>query len=243
MNIIKLNATASTNNYLKNLVRESPVEDETAVLTIHQTQGRGQRENSWYSKSEESLAFSLFKRFHVTKVEAQFKINMAVSIHVKEQLSAFEVPQVSVKWPNDIMSANKKIGGILIENTLRQQYVKHAVIGIGLNVNNDVLPHLPQASSMKIQSEKTFSISDVFLSLTKSCFEELRKMESIPFSTYRDQYESILFRIDEKSEFENSENQRFEAEIKGVSNTGELLIEHKNGLLKQIQVKELKMIY
>lgn len=243
MNIIKLNATASTNNYLKNLVREYPVGDETAVLTIHQTQGRGQRENSWYSKSEESLAFSLFKRFHVTKVEAQFKINMAVSIHVKEQLSAFEVPQVSVKWPNDIMSANKKIGGILIENTLRQQYVKHAVIGIGLNVNNDVLPHLPQASSMKIQSEKTFSISDVFLSLTKSCFEELRKMESIPFSTYRDQYESILFRIDEKSEFENSENQRFEAKIKGVSNTGELLIEHKNGLLKQIQVKELKMIY
>lgn len=243
MNIIKLNATASTNNYLKNLARKSVLQDQTAVITIHQTEGRGQRENSWYSKPEESLTFSLFKRFDSLNLREQFKINMAVSIQIKKVLTSLEIPQVSIKWPNDIMSANKKIGGILIENTLKQQYIKHTVVGIGLNVNNEELPELPQGSSMRLQSGKCFLITGVFHSMVAYCFEELNKIESIPFSSYKNLYESILFRKDSISQFENSSGERFNAKIKGISEMGELILEHEKGFLKQIQIKELKMIY
>lgn len=243
MNIIKLNATTSTNNYIKMLARETLLEDETAVLTHHQTEGRGQREKSWYSKSEESLTFSLFKRFNTLKIEEQFMINMAISIRIKAYLSSLGIPEVSIKWPNDIMSANKKIGGILIENTLKNKFIKHSVVGIGLNVNNKELPNLPQASSMKLQTGKTFSKQNVFISVIKVCFEELKGVESGLFSTYKNRYESILFRKDEESEFEDLHNKHFKAKIKGISDLGELVLEHKNGLLKQVQIKELKMIY
>lgn len=243
MNIIKLNATESTNNFMKSWARVSEPEDETVVTTDNQMSGRGQRENSWYSKSGESLTMSLFKRFSKLEIQNHFLINMAVSIGVWNVLNQLEVPRVKIKWPNDIMSENKKIGGILIENILRLREIKHSVVGIGINVNNTVFENLPQAGSMKIQTNNIFDIDELIDLLSEACFKELRKIESSNVEVYQQTYEKILFRKNETSEFENSKKERFEAEIMGITKSGELLLKTPDNTIKQIRVKELKMIY
>ena len=67
---------------------------------------------------------------------------------------------LSVKWPNDILSANKKIGGILIENTVKGKKINNSIIGIGLNVNQEKFPDsLKNVTSLKKITNKEFDLS------------------------------------------------------------------------------------
>lgn len=243
MNIIKLNATESTNTYLKELARESFLSDQTVVVAENQTKGRGQRANAWHSEPGESLTFSMLKRFRDLPAERQFLVSMAVSTAICDALSAFEVPNVSVKWPNDILSDGKKIGGILIENTLEKHNIKYAVIGIGINVNLKRLPNLPQASSMKNQTGRHFDLEKVLHALLEKCFAGLDNLQVAHFSEYKKQYEAYMFGYKQKSLFESLDGNRFYATILGVSDIGELLLQTDQGVVREIQVKELRMIY
>lgn len=243
MNIIKLNAIDSTNTYLKQMAQKTILVDGLAVCADKQTSGRGQRGNSWYSVSGESLTMSVYKRFDALHVDHRFMINMAVSLAVKHTMDAFGIPEATIKWPNDIMSANKKLGGILIENVLQRQYVKHTIVGIGLNVNVETFPELPRAGSMKSQSGKTFGLDDVRDQLITACLKELQALSEKTLKEYKEKYENILFRYQCQAVFENQKKEQFEATIVGISNEGALELKTDNGAIKQVQIKELKMIY
>src|SRR5690554_7160128 len=171
------------------LARESFLADKTVVVAENQTKGRGQRANSWHSKPGESLTFTMLKRLSEMRAERQFLVSMAVSIAICGALSALEVPKVTVKWPNDILSDGKKIGGILIENTLSKFNIKYAVIGIGINVNLEKFENLPQASSMKIQTGKRFALEEVLHATLEKCFTALEKLRVAQFLDYKKQYE------------------------------------------------------
>lgn len=244
MKIIKLNAIDSTNNYLKELARERDTEDLTVVLAHHQTSGRGQRGSSWSSTPGESLAFSIFKRFDGLGADRQFLISAVVSLAIVEALKDFELPEVAIKWPNDILSAKKKIGGILIENVLDQAFVKYSIIGIGLNVNQTELPYLPQAGSMKLQNRgEAFELEDIFQKLLSKIVDRLNNLSNKNFLEIKEDYENNLFRRNEISVFENPEGELFNGIIKGVSDIGELLVETEMEPLKKFQLKDVKLIY
>ena len=158
MQLIKLDATPSTNSYLKELMRELNLDDFTVVVCEHQTKGRGQQGNIWMSERGKNLIFSVLKYIEKVKTNNAFALNAVVSLAVYETLRTFKIPQVSVKWPNDIMSGNKKICGILIENTLKGNDLKKSIIGIGLNVNQEVFSELPHASSLKCETGLEFDL-------------------------------------------------------------------------------------
>ena len=193
MKIIKLNAIDSTNSYLKQLSKETCLQDETVVLTNRQISGRGQMGNLWLSREGQSLTFSMFKAFDRLQIERQFMISMAVSLAIVKALKSLNVPNISIKWPNDILSANKKIGGILIENVLEGNYVKHSIIGIGLNVNETDFLKLPQASSLKLETGKTFFLEEVFQSIVISVFQNLKDLTQKNFEDIKLKYENELF--------------------------------------------------
>ncbi len=243
MNIIKLNAIDSTNSYLKQLAKETLLQDETVVLTNHQLSGRGQMGNGWVSREGQSLTFSVFKAFEKLKIEQQFLISMAVSLAVSEGLKRLNIPKIAIKWPNDILSANHKIGGILIENVLESSVVKYSIIGIGLNVNETNFPNLPHASSLKLETGKIFQLEEVLHTILKSIFKNLKNLSAKNFSEMKQLYENNLFRKEMVSVFETPEGLRFNGIIKGVSDIGELLIETENDPLKNFQLKEVKLIY
>ena len=181
LNLIKLNAIDSTNTYLKQLAKETCLEDETVVITNRQISGRGQMGNVWLSREGQSLTFSVFKELSQLPVERQFIISMAVSLGILKALKSLNVPKISIKWPNDILSANKKIGGILIENVLEGSNVKHTIIGIGLNVNDTDLTKLPQASSLKLQTGENFQLEEVLATILKKYFQKFKKSSSSRF--------------------------------------------------------------
>ena len=161
MNIIKLNAIDSTNSYLINLSKEVKLEDPTIVITNKQTKGRGQHGTSWQSVPQQSLLFSMFKRFEDLPSNKISSITYAVSLGVENALKKCKIPNIVIKWPNDIMSRSKKMAGILIENQIKQGNVVSSVIGLGINVNEEKFKSLPQATSMFLATGNKFDLNEV----------------------------------------------------------------------------------
>lgn len=243
MNIIKLSAIDSTNNYLKELCRVELPEDETFVVAKNQLAGRGQMGAGWVSKEGQSLTFSVFKLFKSLEVDSQFKISMAVALALNDALSEFGVPNVSVKWPNDIMSDKKKLAGILIENVLERSLIKYSVIGIGVNVNEIEFPNLPQATSMYLENGNRYNLKEVFNSIAEKLTSNLSRLESETFEELKIQYEKNLFRRNSISVFKTKEGNLFNAIIRGVSDQGELMVETEEGSIKKFQLKEIAYIF
>ena len=132
---IRLTEVNSTNSYLKGYPQE-PDEELTFVWSDSQTAGRGCGTNTWESEPGKNLTFSLL--FHPLAVppSKQFIISMANALALRDALLAF-VPDIVIKWPNDIYWHDCKLAGTLIETTLKQGRIRDCIIGTGLNVNQE----------------------------------------------------------------------------------------------------------
>jgi BirA family biotin operon repressor/biotin-[acetyl-CoA-carboxylase] ligase len=122
----------------------------TVIITEDQFAGKGQAGNSWQSEPGSNLTFSLVLKPTFLSPNQQFLITVAVSLAIKNALEDHLPGEIKIKWPNDIYFKENKIAGILIENVLRGSNFDYCIIGIGLNVNQDVFPGLEQAISMKM---------------------------------------------------------------------------------------------
>lgn len=240
MKIIKLNATPSTNSYLKDLAKTCALEDSTVVLTNKQTNGRGQLESHWQSQPNNSLTFSVFKRFKNISISQQWYVSMAVALSISEMLESLKIPEIRIKWPNDIMSRGKKCCGILIENTTRGSVLDTSIIGIGLNVNEQHFEDLPNATSMQLSSGQVFNISEVLALLLKQLEIQLNRLENGAFSAVFDDYNRTLFKRDKVAVFSTKNKGPFNAMIKGVTKEGLLLLENEAEILETFNLKELK---
>jgi len=242
MRIIKLNAIDSTNLFLRSLCLDTYVEDFTVVVAKHQTKGRGQMGTIWNSQDAKNLTFSVFKRFEDLELEKQFVISMVSSLAVINALKKINLPKLSIKWPNDILSANKKICGILIENVIKQNKVSGTVVGIGLNVNQLNFSSLPQASSILNITGTSYDLDELLHSILKELEILFDLVETNQFETIKITYESYLFRKDKPSTFENAEG-LFSGFIKGVSNEGLLKVLLEDDVLETFDLKAIKLLY
>ncbi|WP_299123869.1 biotin--[acetyl-CoA-carboxylase] ligase [uncultured Tenacibaculum sp.] len=240
MKIIKLDAIDSTNSFLKEMAENSTVEDFTVVVAKNQTSGRGQMNAKWEVESGKSLTFSVFCRFEDLLIINQKSLSYSVALSVFEVLNRLKLAKLSVKWPNDIMSGNKKVSGILIENFLKGTRINSSIIGIGINVNQDAFSiDLPNASSLKIILNKEFNLdlllNEVILSLQQK-IEILKRKE---YSFLEKEYLKVLYKKNVPSMFRNKQNILFMGKIIGVSSVGKLQIELENETVKEFDLKEV----
>ena len=133
--VIKFDAIGSTNKYLKKLYLKKSIQDRLLVITNNQFNGKGQKNNKWLSEPNKNLTFSFYKILKNRKIQNPFTLNCIISLSVLKVLKQFGVPNLKVKWPNDILSDTKKISGILIENFYRQNFLYSSIIGVGININ------------------------------------------------------------------------------------------------------------
>ena len=243
MEIIKLNATNSTNTYLKNLIKEKPVEDLSCVWALSQTQGRGQQGATWVAEPGKNLTFSLLKKFEVLPSEYHFLLNMEVSLAIFRALKKLYIPDLAVKWANDILSAKKKICGILIENTLQKEAITASIIGIGLNVNQLFFGELPHVSSLQKIMGHPFDLEEVLLLIGHELEAALLSLSPTRFEAVLWEYHSHLFRKDKPSTFEYPNGQRFMGYIRGVDHNGQLQVEQEDALMSSFSLKEVKLLY
>lgn len=105
------------------------------VVAARQTRGRGRRERSWESPAGSGLYASFVWRPSWPAQQAP-RLAILAGMAVYGVLEAVGVPQLRVKWPNDILSAGKKIGGVLVEPRIGGEQIEFAVAGIGINVRH-----------------------------------------------------------------------------------------------------------
>ena len=243
LKIIKLNAIESTNTYLKDLVRANSLDEDTVVWTTHQTAGRGQQGNRWLSEADKNLAMSLYTRLKGVTVEKRFVLTMLTSLAVCDALVALKISDFTVKWPNDILSHNMKIGGILIENTVKRDIISAAIVGIGLNLNQTSFLGLPQASSLARLTNQTFQPEKVLEILVNALKRRFQQLQSVDFNLLKMEYESKLFRKDKVSTFSFPDQSKKVGIIKGVTNEGLLCVAHPDDVNKHYDLKEIALLY
>lgn len=243
MSIIKLNAIDSTNDFLKDLTRNQLVDNFTTVVAQKQTKGKGQMGAAWESEGGKNLIMSILVKDILQNVDEIFHLNVAIALSVLQVLQDFKVPNLSVKWPNDIMSDHKKIGGILIENSFKSDTKIESIVGIGLNVNQKQFENLPKASSMAVITSTEF---DLDMLLNKIIFQ-IKKNCSWILSNQSDklwkEYHNHLFKINVPMAFEDANQNKFMGIIQGVSSEGRLQVILEDDSIKSYGIKEIQILF
>lgn len=242
MHIIKLSATPSTNDYLKQLYSQQVVDNFTIVVVTNQTNGKGQMGTSWESESGKNLTFSLLLRDLIVDVKQLFTLNILVSLALVDVLEKFKIPNVTVKWPNDIMSGNLKLGGILIENSIKSNGEVISIVGIGLNVNQLFFENAPNATSLQLISGKSFNLEELLLDFCTSIKQNLAKMEKDSEKIWIN-YHQKLFKKGVPMVFEDVHGNKFMGIIQHVSSDGLLYILLADDSIAKFGVKEIKMLF
>lgn len=235
MQLVKLHATTSTNDELRARFRESVTPHLTALYSLSQSQGRGNRGTVWQSENGKNLTFSVLITKNLTGMTV-FELNQLVSVALVEWLIDDLKIQAKIKWPNDILSVHKKLAGILIENTLKKNDWSHSIIGIGLNVNQIDFDHLPKAISLKNLTGQTYVLEELLVSFLTYLDRALNnRAQTI------DRYLSHFYKYQQKMTFE-IENELVEAQVSGVTKNGELLLK-KEGQLTAYDLKQVRWNY
>ena len=243
MKIIKLSAIDSTNSFLKEMASSSTVENFTVVVTENQIKGRGQQGSTWESEAGKNLIFSVFVTFESLNILDKKYLNYAVSLAVFEVLQQENIPRIAIKWPNDILSANKKIGGILIENSLKGSKISSSVIGIGLNVNQTRFSStLEKASSLKLTSNRTFDLAQLLKDMLVRLQSKIVLLNTKDFASLETSYLRVLHKKNIPTMFKDRTDVLFMGIIRGISMDGKLQVELEDETLREFGIKEISLL-
>ena len=242
MKLIKLDAIDSTNEFLKGLSSKQNIENFTVVSAENQFKGKGQRGAVWSSEASKNLVMSILIKDFLSDITQIFTLNVAVSLAVMEALESLNIPNLSIKWPNDIMSYNKKIGGILIENVIKSDGTINSVVGLGLNVNQINFENLPKASSMAVIAAKQFNKEEVLLKVA----ENIEKNAATGKKDAAILWEKYVFNLYKRGipmAFSNAKNIKFMGIIHGVSAIGKLQVLLEDDSICEYDIKEIQMLF
>lgn len=242
MQVIKLNAIPSTNDFLKELIQTGNVENFCCVVAENQTKGRGQMGASWSVEEGKNLTFSLYIENIIADIAEIYLLNVAVAVSIFRTLERNNISKIAIKWPNDIMADNKKLGGILIENSIKGDGSITSIVGIGLNVNQKSFENIPTASSMLINASKNFDKEVLLMDLLQELETTIVSMKFNRAELWSI-YKSNLFRKDVPTVFEIGDSGRFMGIVRDVSAQGLLIVEHEDESFHHYNIKEIKMLY
>ena len=257
MNIHWLKMTDSTN--LDAWRNKDAAEDKTVWCAEYQTAGRGQRGNRWESRQGENMMFSILFRPRGLRAAGQFVISQICSVGIVRYLAELGL-DARIKWPNDIYIGDRKICGMLIENTLKDDTLAVSIAGIGLNVNQKVFPpELPNPTSVLLALDNAVTGREGTPGLSPE--EELPRLLHRIFELYgqmdadghvpglEEEYSRLLYRKGIPAEYEETEYvtggglRRFRGRILGVEKgTARLLVEKEDGQVAKYYFKEIRFV-
>ena len=249
--IIWLESVESTNDEARKHISDL---DNLSVLSAYrQTAGRGQRGNTWSSKAGQNLTFTIILKSGDTPMSEiraidQFAISEIAALSVTDLLASHGI-EAKVKWPNDIYVGDRKICGILIENSVRDGMLSSSLVGIGLNVNQTRFPDsLPNPTSMLLINPDNEGIVlspllERFMDIFKSyCRRYLNITGGL--NRLRMLYLGQIWHKDMTARYiDNSDGHVFTGIIRGISEIGHLLVEDtEKGELREFAFKEISYI-
>jgi BirA family biotin operon repressor/biotin-[acetyl-CoA-carboxylase] ligase len=243
-NLITLEEVDSTNNFLKELLSNSkPLIEGTVIMADKQYAGRGQQQNIWHAQPGKNLTFSLLLKPNFLPVPDQFDLVRVVSLGVFDALGPLLGEKLKIKWPNDIYYGDNKLGGMLIENMIQAGQIKNAVIGIGLNINEEVFPEsLPNAISVKQILHADYDLKTLLSDICRRIEAYYLNLKAGKTSFIREAYLAQLYWLNEKRSFK-AHNTIFDGTIKNVRDNGLLMVKNDNGEEMEFSLKEIEFVH
>lgn len=165
-NIIWLESTDSTNKELRRRLDQSG--DLTIVAAEQQSAGRGQGDHTWHSAPGQNLTFSILLRHRCLKGSDALAVTSIMTLGIRDYLQKKGI-EAWIKWPNDIWVGDKKICGILVENTIHDGLIDFSIVGVGLDVNETDWPsELPNPVSLKDLTGKDYNTHEELEQLSEA---------------------------------------------------------------------------
>lgn len=228
----------STNDFASDLLRSENPDEGTVILADFQTNGKGQKNAVWISDSGSNLTFSIILFPVFLNPSKNFYISMTLSLGIVDLLGKFGLT-AGIKWPNDIFTAKGKIAGILIENAIQGNKIKHSILGTGLNVNQKIFPEdIPNPTSMRLELKQNLDTTLVLRQLLESIEYWFQKLYLQEFSLLKSSYEERLLYLNERKKYLAGDD-FFSGTIKGINESGQLLIEDEQHNLRSFSFKEV----
>jgi BirA family biotin operon repressor/biotin-[acetyl-CoA-carboxylase] ligase len=222
--------------------KSEPLAEGTVIMADDQFAGRGQQEMSWFSAPKENLTFSIFLKPSFLRINEQFLLNMLVCLGIKEALHTYVEDKIAIKWPNDIYYGHQKLGGILIENYLSGTVYKAAIIGIGLNVNQQVFS--PQIQSRAISLRQILQADVNLVQLLAEICSHIEsgylKLRAGDYPDLKARYLKHLYNFNTAASYKQ-DDVVFEGKIIDVTDEGMLQV-LQNGSIKQYNFKEIQYL-
>ena len=248
MKIIKLDAINSTNEFLKEFIQVNSIKNNYLVYTFNQTKGKGQRGKVWVSESGKNLAISTCLFPKKIKIKEQFILNMFFSLFIINTLKSLKIPDLKIKWPNDILSGNKKICGILCEIKVKGEYIDNLILGFGINVNQLNFKNLPNASSLKLIKNINYdldNLTNLFIKNLKNNKYFLNSFKSFSKSDIEkliDNYHKNLYGTNQLNSYSDSNGSSFNGMIVSVDKSGIISIKKEDGNINTYNFQEIQTI-
>jgi BirA family transcriptional regulator, biotin operon repressor / biotin---[acetyl-CoA-carboxylase] ligase len=238
-NVVFVPECHSTNSLLLDLAQKSSPAEGTVVITNHQTRGRGQRGSGWEAEEGKNLTFSLLLKPTFLSTQNQFFLTIVVSLAVHDFLSSKSLPQVKIKWPNDVMVNDKKITGILIENSLSNSAIQQSVVGIGVNINQQLFS-VPSATSLSIEAKREFDLLTELNLLVEKIEKRYLQLRAGKKTELKNDYLKNLYWAGELHLFLVN-NLRQQGTITGIDEAGKLEVDC-NGTISYFGLKEISFL-
>jgi BirA family biotin operon repressor/biotin-[acetyl-CoA-carboxylase] ligase len=236
--LLHLESVDSTNTYATALLRQGTATEGTVILADFQTQGRGQGGNRWFSDAGNNLLCSIILKPDFLMAGRQFYLSMCVSNAILDLVLPITQP-VRIKWPNDILVNERKVAGILIENTIIGKNLGTSLIGIGLNVNQKVFPpDLPNPTSLCMATGKEYDLADSLSLLLKLFTTHINMLYCERYAEIKTIYLNNLWGLNDWALYTDASG-IFEGRIADVADSGELMVVLRSGVMKQYGFKEI----
>ncbi len=239
-NYILEQSVGSTNDFLKSEAAKNNFVEGTVVSAVEQTHGRGQTNNTWEAEKGKNITLSVLLRPTFLAADKQFFLNMAIALGIKDCCEQLVNETIHIKWPNDIYFMEKKMGGVLIENTISNGKISQSVVGIGLNINQTEFGSLRACSAANISHEKydLKKVEQMLFSYIEKYYLQLR----LGHLNFLDKaYTTSLFRYQQTYVFRTAKGE-IKGQIIGVSKDGKLLLESNEKVLK-FDLKEIEYLF
>ncbi len=241
--LLHLEELDSTNAYALNLLSKNKPSEGTVISAWKQTKGRGQIGSEWESEAGKNITLSVILYPTFLLINQQFLLNQTISLSIFDFISRFVNTEVKIKWPNDILVRDKKIAGILIQNTLSANIFHTSIIGIGINTNQTIFKSdAPNPTSVKLETNQENDLNKFIALLCENIEKRYLQLRSRNESIIQKDYLSNLYRFQEDAIYQRIDNEDvFSGKIVGIDESGKLLIDHKKGQ-SAFSMKEVKFL-
>lgn len=231
----------STNTLCKKKGEEGEAEG-LLVVADEQTGGKGRRGRSWNTPPGSAIAMSLLLRPQV-RPERIAMVTLVAGMALAKVCRELYHLDAEIKWPNDVVIGGKKLSGTLTEMSAQMSMVNYIVVGTGINVNMDSFPEelSRTATSLYLETGKKQSRAQLLAALLHA-FEEYyeRFLQTEDLSLLREEYNDMLVSTGKTVRVLDPAGE-YEGRARGINELGELLVEMKDGTIKNVYAGEVSV--